>query len=319
MLEDAIKFQSDPAGQVIKLSTKNFCKDTFKLLNKNLNFVPAQKTINKDTIKKQFEHFFRQVKLRAYFKNKKNKNLSSEEDRFKKPTNKNWIPTNNHHSIETFIEATRNEIKEKVEETQPLKYSNLTIKERKAMQELQSRKSTVITNADKGGAVVILDVDDYVKVAERQLNNKENYRKINCDPTTVNNETIHKVISRFQKENLLSKNISEELETENPKTPHFYLKPKVHKEGNLGRPVISSINCHTSKISEYDDYHLQPIIKEIPSYVQNATDFFRKINEINFVPDNSYLVSLNIKSLYTSIPNAEGIKSVKTSLEKYSK
>ena len=85
---------------------------------------------------------------------------------------------------------------------------NLTIKERKAMQELQSRKDIAITNAKKGGVVVIVDVEDYVKEAERQLNNKENYRKINYDPTTVNNETIHKVISRFQKENLLSKNIS---------------------------------------------------------------------------------------------------------------
>ena len=128
------------------------------------------------------------MKLRAYFKNKKNKTLSSEKDRFRKPTNENWIPTNNHHSIETFIQATRNEIKEKVEETPPLKYSNLRIKERKAMQELQSRKDIVITDADKGGAVVILEEEDYVK-AERQLNNKENYRKINCNSTTVNNET----------------------------------------------------------------------------------------------------------------------------------
>ena len=167
-LEDTIRFQCDPAGQVINLSTKRFCKDTFKLSNKNLNFIPTQKTINKNTIKKQFEDFFRQIKLRAYFKNKKNKNLSSEEDRFKKPTNKNWIPTNNHHSIGTFIEATHNEIKEKVEETRPSKYSNLTIKELKAMHELQSRKDRVITNASKDGAVAILDVEDYVKEAERQ-------------------------------------------------------------------------------------------------------------------------------------------------------
>ena len=128
------------------------------------------------------------------------------------------------------------------------KYSNLTIKERKAMQELQFRKDIGITDADKGGAVVILDVEDYVKEAEKQLNNRENYRKINYDPTDVNNESIHKAISRFQKENLLSKNISEGLKTENTKTPHFYLKPKVHKDGNPGRPVISSIYCHTSKI-----------------------------------------------------------------------
>ena len=85
------------------------------------------------------------------------------------------------------------------------------------MQELQSRKDIVITDADKGGAVV--NVEDYVKEAERRLNNKENYRRINYDPTTVTNETIRKVISRFQKENLLSKNISERVKSENPKTP----------------------------------------------------------------------------------------------------
>ena len=187
------------------------------------------------------------------------------------------------------------------------------------MQELRSRNDIVITDADNGAAAVILDIEDYVKEAERQLNNKENYRKINYHPTTVNNEIIHKVISRIQKENLLSNNISEGRKTENPKTPHFYLKPKVHKDGNPGRPVISSINCHTSEISEDVDYHLQPIVKEILSYVQDTTDFLRKINQIDFVPNNSYLASADVKSLYTNIPNAEGIKRVKTSLEKHSK
>ena len=42
------------------------------------------------------------------------------------------------------------------------------------MQELQSRNDIVITDA-----VEVLDVEDYVKEAERQLNNKESYRKIN--------------------------------------------------------------------------------------------------------------------------------------------
>ena len=35
--------------------------------------------------------------------------------------------------------------------------------------------------------------------------------------------------------------------------------------------------------------------------------FYQKFNAVEFVPDNSYLVSLEVKSLYTSIPNAESI------------
>ena len=72
--------------------------------------------------------------------------------------------------------------------------------------------------------VVILDVQDCIKEAEKQLSNKENYRKLNYYFTAANNETIYKVISRFPKENLVSKNISERLKTENLKGDvHFYL------------------------------------------------------------------------------------------------
>ena len=57
MLEDTIRFPYDPAGQVINVSTKRFYKDTFKLLNKNLNFVPAQKNYQQRYNNKQFEDF----------------------------------------------------------------------------------------------------------------------------------------------------------------------------------------------------------------------------------------------------------------------
>ena len=46
-----------------------------------------------------------------------------------------------------------------------------------------SRDNIVITDADKGGAVVILDVEDYIKEAERQLDNSGNKGNINiCSP-----------------------------------------------------------------------------------------------------------------------------------------
>ena len=53
--------------------------------------------------------------------------------------------------------------------------------------------------------------------------------------------------------------------TKNARTLRFYTKLKIHKEGIPGRPVISSVNCHNSKISGYADYHLQSIVWEIPS------------------------------------------------------
>ena len=264
------------------------------------------------------EDFYRRIKLKVHFKNAENKDWFTEEDIFRNPTNKTWFPNNNHPSIETFIEATHNEINNEIEKMKQPNYSNLSVKEQKALQVLQSNDGIVITEADKGGVVVILDVEDYIKEAERQLHNTENYKRLYHNPTTTNNDTVNKIIKRFHKENLISENTAEGLKIESPKSPHFYLKPKLHK-GVLRRPNVSPVNCHTSKISEYVDYHLQQIVRDIPSYVKDTSDLLRKINAFEFVPDNSYLESLDVKSLYTSILNAKGIKAAEKSLNNHPK
>ena len=84
----------------------------------------------------------------------------------------------------------------------------------------------------------------------------------------------------FKRKILLPKNVAEGLKTSSPRTPRFYIQPKTHTQGNTGRPVISSVNCHTSNISKYADYYLQPIVQQIPSYMQGTSDFLRKINKI---------------------------------------
>ena len=254
------------------------------------------------------EDFYRRIKLKAHFKKAENKGRFTEEDIFRKPTNKIWVPNNHHRSMETFIEATHNEINNEIIKTKRPNYSNLSAKEQKTLQELQPKYNIVITEADKNGTVIILDAEDYIKGAERPLHNTENYKRQNHNPTLTNNDTLSKIIKRFHKENSVSKNIADGLEIKSPKSPHFDIKPKLHKEGVPGRPVISSANCHTSEISEYVDYHLQPIVREIHPYVKDTSDFLRKLNAVESVPDNPYLVSLDVKSLYTSVSNAEGIK-----------
>ena len=56
------------------------------------------------------------------------------------------------------------------------------------------------------------------------------------------------------------------------------LQPKIHQENNPGRPALNSINCHTCEISRFADHHLQPLVKEVPSYINDTNDFVNKIN-----------------------------------------
>ena len=118
---------------------------------------------------------------------------------------------------------------------------------------------------------------------------------------------------------MINDNIANGLKSKSPRTPQFYISPKIHKEGNPGHPVVSTINCHTANISRYVDYHLQPIVKQIPSYVKDTNNFIHKINAVESVPKNSYLVTMDVRSLYTNIPNAEGISAVKRAFDNYSK
>ena len=55
------------------------------------------------------------------------------------------------------------------------------------------------------------------------------------------------------------------------------------------------------------------MVKEIPSYVK---DFLKKLEKVKDISQESLLVTLDVKSLYTNIPNNEGIKAVKRSYEK---
>ena len=201
-------------------------------------------------------------------------NPITEDQLFKSKTNKKWKPDKNHHTVETYIEATKNALETEEQNNSKNKYyNNLTKGERKALKELAERNDIVIIKADKGGAVVIIDVEDYVKEAEHQLNNKDAYKKLQYDPTQTHTRLVNDTISRFKNDKLITENIAKGLQVQQPETPKFYTRPKIHKTGNPGRPVVSSVNCHTSTISKYVNFHLQPIVKSIPSYGRDTTDF----------------------------------------------
>ena len=82
---------------------------------------------------------------------------------------------------------------------------------------------------------------DNTKEAEGQLNNTENYRKLHKDPTVTYMKLVNDTIERFKKQKLINEKVSEGLKKNYPKTTKFYLRSNIHKEGNLGRPVVSSI------------------------------------------------------------------------------
>ena len=128
---------------------------------------------------------------------------------------------------------------------------------------------------------------------------------------------VNETIERFKNEKLLPKKSADGLNVSNPKTPKFYISLKIHKPNSPGRPVINSIEYHTSEISRFVDHFLQPVVKQIPSYEKDTNYFINRVNNFS-VPINSILVTMNVRSLYTNIPNNEGIAATKKRYDSYS-
>ena len=128
----------------------------------------------------------------------------------------------------TYIEATQRELEKELTKMKERPYNNLTKSERTSMKELSERVGTTITKAEKGGAVVIVDVKDYIKQAERQINNTKNYRKLQEDPTATNMKFVKNTIERFKKQKLINEKVADGLKRNDPKTPKLYLRPKIH-------------------------------------------------------------------------------------------
>ena len=92
--------------------------------------------------------------------------------------------------------------------------------------------------------------------------------------------------------------------TSNPnlRAGRFYILPKIHKQGNPGRPIISSNGHPTERISEFVDYHLKPLVQTLPSYIKDTTHFLLQLQNLGPLPENAILVTLDVSSFYTNIP-----------------
>ena len=153
--------------------------------------------------------------------------------------------------------------------------------------------------------------------ADKQLRNPECYKELTKDQTIAHANIINDTIEVFKTQHKIPDKITDGLKSHHPKTPTLRLPPKAHKEGRPARPLVSSINSHSTEISEYVDFHLQPHVLKIKSYIKDTNDFLNHLEKIPASTSrNSYLVTLDVRYLYSNIPNAEGIEVTKATLQR---
>ena len=80
--------------------------------------------------------------------------------------------------------------------------------------------------------------------------------------------------------------------------------------------VISGCEGPTERLSSFVDKLLQPIAQSQKSYLKDTTHFINFIEKTK-VPQNTILVSMDVTSLYTNIPQEEGITTVCKAYENF--
>ena len=184
---------------------------------------------------------------------------------------------------------------------------NLTPKQRIALDELKNTDDLIITQADKGGSTVIWGIEEYLQEAYSQLNNTAYYEELPSDPSSTHQNIINNSLNKLHSENLIDKATRDTLKPSNTKTARFYLLPKIHKNNNPGRPVISSVNCNTTKLSKYVDHFIQPLATQVKSYIRDTTDLLCKLEQIGTIPENAILVTMDVRALYSNIQHDKGL------------
>uniref|UniRef100_A0A8C5WHQ7 Reverse transcriptase domain-containing protein n=1 Tax=Leptobrachium leishanense TaxID=445787 RepID=A0A8C5WHQ7_9ANUR len=191
------------------------------------------------------------------------------------------------------------------------KNHNLTIEEKKAIKNLDSDETIIIKPADKGGGIVIWSKEAYNKEALRILEDQKTYIKLKNNPIVTIRENLQSLLQGGKEKGILNEREFQYLMIEDIKTPHFYILPKIHKNTiePPGRPIVAGVHSITSCLSEYVDILLQPIVKDIPSYLKDTINILQILEEIKWEKEYIMVVS-DVNSLYSNIPHAMGIQIV---------
>lgn len=271
---------------------------------------------------KSLQEYHRRVKLETFFEGKKNK-------KEKKPPfthGSDWYP-----ALSRLPKVIASIIRADWYAYRHLNWGfvekqNLTVSEQRALKQLRENIDIVIKPADKGNAVVLMDIQDYIFEGTRQLQILDHYSPLSepiypqtqIEVREILEEMYEKeLISGKQKEYLLGPGI--------PRPRRFYLLPKIHKKTDSwtvphkippGRPIVSDCDSETYHTAEFVEYHLNAISQKHQSYLKDTYDFISKTKNL-VIPSNAFLFTIDVDSLYTNIETQAGMEAVRNCMKKY--
>ena len=150
----------------------------------------------------------------------------------------------------------------------------------------------------------------YKNEAYRQLSDENVYECINFNPVNYVVALIDGKLKKMVHEGNITEVNRKYLKGESVNLGRFYLLPKIHKRlvNVPSRPVVSNCGTPTERISVFVDYHINPIVKCLPSVLVDTSDFLRRLENVGYIPETAIFGTIDVVGLYHAhIPHDEGL------------
>ena len=306
---------------VVNLTDKEIDWKTLTLLGKGIKFCPTPPSFDHGPLKENIDSFFRKLSLHLFFSENsaniqenarvttspfKHKDLKCK-SAFNPP-----MPLNLYHLYQNLTDKILDFNSSKKDRCR-----NLNNQQYENLRKLSKDNSIIIKKADKGSNIVLQTRENYITECENQLNNKHFYIRQRFDNTKRHKAIVENLLLDMLENDEIHEQTYKYLTQGGLRTSVFYTLPKIHKDFDKippGRPIVSSIDSPTEKISQMLDIILQPFVEKMDSYLRDTPDFISKISDI-VVSQSDILFTMDVTGLYTNIPHDEGIAVIRKILD----
>ena len=159
----------------------------------------------------------------------------------------------------------------------------------------------IILPADKGRMTVIMDKSDYTDKIKTLLNDTNTYLPLDSDPTKTTVNRINKKLKDLKNHEKIDKLTYDKIRPNEATIAKFYGVPKIHKDNNPLRPIVSVSGTPTFNLSKYLAEILKPLVNTSPYSVKNVRAFLEKVENIH-VERDEIMISFDVVSLFPSAP-----------------
>lgn len=273
-----------------------------------LGFIPFNPSIKRET-RSATERLIRGINTRISFFNSNKTNIKGW---LTKHIQSEWTPEEQTWQTDDEVILILEKLSNPARNRNPVIHEGIP----SLLKQLQNRKDIHVLKSDKGRNTVIWQVTEYDREALRQLSDTTTYKELSR--TEFNNE-LHRLKTDcctlseqlyalgYLTENEDSAICERELQGSN-----IYFLPKVHKEMEKtsqtfpGRPIVATYTSIPYLLDKYITDITSHLLPKIPGSVVD-TQHFLTLLPTSKLPENTFLVTSDVSSLYPNIPWKEGI------------